>query len=131
MATVLLDTTVLIDLLRGRHGAVARLGSARQRGDMLTTTVVNVEEVARGLRAAEQESAGRLLAGLRLARLGTAEGIRAGTWRREHAERGVTLSQADCLIAAAALGAGATLATGNPKRFPMPELRLEHWPAGA
>ena len=44
--------------------------------------------------------------------------------------RGVTLSQADCLIAAAAMGAGAMLATGNPVHFPMKELVLEHWPVG-
>jgi predicted nucleic acid-binding protein len=43
---------------------------------------------------------------------------------------GVTLSQADCLIASAAVGAGARLATGNPKDFPMEELEVEHWPAG-
>jgi predicted nucleic acid-binding protein len=42
----------------------------------------------------------------------------------------VTLSQADCLIAAAARGVGARLATGNPKHFPMPELSTEHWPVG-
>jgi hypothetical protein len=24
----------------------------------------------------------------------------------------------------------ATLATGNPKDFPMPELKIEHWPVG-
>lgn len=131
MATVLLDTTVLIDLLRGRPDTVARLGELRRRGDRLTTTVINVEEIARGLRPAEREAAGRLLTGLRLARLDAEAGMRAGSWRREHAERGVTLSQADCLIAAAAVGAGATLATGNPKHFPMAELRLEHWPVGA
>jgi predicted nucleic acid-binding protein len=34
------------------------------------------------------------------------------------------------LIAAAAVGAGARLATGNPKHFPMDELEVEHWPAG-
>ena len=131
MATVLLDTTVLIDLLRGRPDTVARLGELRRRGDRLTTTVINVEEIARGLRPAEREAAGQLLTGLRLARLDAEAGMLAGTWRREHAERGVTLSQADCLIAAAAVRAGATLATGNPKHFPMAELRLEHWPAGA
>jgi hypothetical protein len=34
------------------------------------------------------------------------------------------------LIAAAAVGIGARLATGNLKHFPMPELDVEHWPAG-
>jgi predicted nucleic acid-binding protein len=42
----------------------------------------------------------------------------------------VTLAQADCLVAAAALSIGGRLATGNPKDFPMPELRIEHWPVG-
>ena len=44
--------------------------------------------------------------------------------------RGVTISQADALIAAAAHAIGGRLATGNPKHFPMPELTVEHWPAG-
>ena len=50
------------------------------------------------------------------------------TPRRDFARRGVTLSQADCLAAAAAVAVGARLATGNPKNFPMPEVVLEHWP---
>jgi predicted nucleic acid-binding protein len=48
-----------------------------------------------------------------------------------HAARGRTLTQADCLIAAAALTLGGQLATGNPKDFPMRELTVDHWPAGA
>jgi predicted nucleic acid-binding protein len=42
----------------------------------------------------------------------------------------VTLAQADCLVAAAALVVGGRLATGNPKDFPMAELAVEHWPVG-
>ena len=62
--------------------------------------------------------------------LGRAEARRAGAWRRQFAERGITLSQADCLIAAAAVEVGVPLATGNPKDFPMEELEVEHWPVG-
>lgn len=69
----------------------------------------------------------RLFGALRLAPLGLAEGIRAGTWRREFAERGVTLHQADCLIAAAAAGVGASLATANVADFPMSDVVVEHW----
>ena len=71
-----------------------------------------------------------LVAGLRLAPLGDVEGWRAGEWRRNFAARGVTLAQADCLIAAAAVSIGARLATGNPKDFSMPGLAVEHRPAG-
>lgn len=71
----------------------------------------------------------RLFNGLRLAPLGLTEGIRAGTWRREFAENGRTLHQADCLIAAAAAGIGAPLATANVDDFPMPDVVVEHWPS--
>ena len=72
----------------------------------------------------------RLLEPLQACALGELEGERAGAWRRDFAASGVTLSQADCLIAAAALGVGATLATANVRHYPMPELDVEHWPVG-
>jgi predicted nucleic acid-binding protein len=127
---LLLDTTVLIDVLRGR-GAATRVLGLRSSGDVPFVCCINVEEIWRGLRPGEEESAARLVGGLRIAPLGAGEGRRAGGWRREAAAMGVTLSQADCLIAAAAVGVGARLATGNPKHYPMEELAIEHWPAGA
>jgi predicted nucleic acid-binding protein len=127
---VLLDTTVLIDVLRGRVAAQRLLG-LRSSGEVPYVCCINVEEIWRGIRPGEEEQAGRLVEGLRLADLGLFEGRRAGRWRREAATRGTTLSQADCLIAAAAVGVRARLATGNPKHFPMEELDVEHWPAGA
>lgn len=129
MGAVLLDTTVLIDVLRGR-GAVGRLRGLRASGDLPVACAINVEEIVRGLRPGEEVPARSLVEGLRLAPLGDAEGWRAGVWRRDFAARGVTLSQADCLVAAAAVSIGARLATGNPKHFPMPGLTVEHWPAG-
>jgi len=130
VAACLLDTTVLIDALRGRRAA-HRIHDLRTRGDDVPhICAINVEEVIRGIRPGEDDAIRVLFKGLRLAPLGRQEGQRAGRWRREFAARGVTLSQADCLIAAAALGARARLVTGNPKHFPMKELTVEHWPAG-
>lgn len=131
MGAVLLDTTVVIDLLRGRAGAIAGLQALRAAGDDPCTSAITVEETVRGLRPREFEAAQGLFDGLRIIPIGRAEGWRAGDWRREHAARGHTLAQADCLIAAAAAGVGGRLATGNPKDFPMQELSVEHWPAGA
>lgn len=118
-------------MLRGRAGALDRLGALRRQGDTPYVCAVNVEEVARGIRAGDAESAQRLLAGLREAPLGPDEGWQAGAWRRQFAARGRTLAQSDCLIAAAARSVGARLATGNAKDFPMPDLVVEHWPVGA
>jgi predicted nucleic acid-binding protein len=131
VAAILLDTTVLIDLLRGGDDANRRLAALRAAGDDPYVCAVNVEETVRGLRPREHASAERLFAGLRIAPLGAAEGSRAGEWRREYARRGKTLAQADCLVAAASHAIGGRLATGNPKDFPMQELAVEHWPAGA
>lgn len=130
MAGLLLDTTVVIDLLRGRPGAARRLERARAVADDLHVCAVTVEEIHRGLRPGEERAAAALIDGLRTVPLGEREGRRAGEWRRGHAQRGTTLSQADCLVAAAAHELGGRLATGNPKDFPMPELTVEHWPVG-
>jgi predicted nucleic acid-binding protein len=130
MAASLLDTTVLIDALRGRPAA-DRVRQLRAAGDDVPyVSAINVEEIVRGLRDGEEAQVARLVDGLRLAPIARAEAERAGRWRRQFAARGVTLSQADCLIAAAALGVGARLITGNPKDFPMTELTVEHWPVG-
>jgi predicted nucleic acid-binding protein len=126
---LLLDTTVLIDALRGRPAA-ERVRGLREQGQLPWICAINVEEVLRGAREREEPLVLRFLEGLRLAPLGREEGVRAGRWRREHARKGVTLSQADCLIAATAVGIGARLATGNPKHFPMDGLDVEHWPVG-
>ena len=131
MAAILLDTTVLIDLLRGRPGAAGRLKTLREAGDQPHACAINVEEIVRGLRPEEEESVRSLFSGLWIVPLGADEGWRAGAWRRSFAARGQTLAQADCLVAAAALSIGGRLATGNPKDFPMPDLVIEHWPVGS
>ena len=115
MAAVLLDTTVVIDLLRGREEATARLRALRAAGDNGYVCAITVEETVRGLRPREHEAARQLFAGLRVVPLGEAEGWKAGEWRRAYTSRGRTLAQADCLVAAAALAIGGRLATANKK----------------
>ena len=127
MARLLLDSTVLIDALRGRPAA-ARVARLRREDTEPWVCVISVEEIWRGLHPREESVARRLFRGLRLAPLGVAEAIRAAEWRRDFARQGITLHQADCLIASAAVGVGANLATANTADFPMPGLTVEHWP---
>ncbi len=129
MSRLLLDSTVLIDALRGTPVA-ARVAGLRRTGTEPWVCAISVEEIWRGLRPTEEQAVQRLFAGLRFAPLGVAEGVRAGTWRCDYAKRGVTLHQADCLVAAAAVGIGARLATANIEDFPMDGLYVEHWPTG-
>lgn len=126
---VLFDSTVLIDYLRGRE-VVRRVEALERSSDVPATTGINVEEVARGLRPGEVAAARLLFRGLEILPLGQEVAWRAGTWRREFAASGITLSQADCLVAAAAWMSGAVLATGYPRHFPMEGVAVQHWPSG-
>ena len=124
-----LDSTVLIDYLRGRP-AVERVRALRETGDVPGTTAINAEEIIRGLRPAETEAATRLFAGLVVLPVDLAAAWQAGEWRRAFAERGISLHQADCLIAATTAVHGGALATGNPKDYPMPGMEVSDWPVG-
>jgi hypothetical protein len=120
---------VLIDVLRDGEAA-RRLRALHATEPPPLVCAINVYEVWRGARPREMDSIRRLIGALHTVPLTAREGELAGNWRRDFASRGVTLSQSDCLIAAAAVSAGARLATGNPKDFPLPGLEVEHWPTG-
>lgn len=122
----LLDSTVLIDFLRGAEHIRARLVT---RPSAFLTSAVVVDQVLRGIRPGEATSTHRLVDGLEVVSITKMEAILAARWRREFARAGVTLQQADCLIAACAVTHGVTLATANVKDFPMDELTVEHWPS--
>lgn len=133
MSKLLLDSTVLIDVLRGNEKVYIWIEEARSRSHELFTTPINVDEIFRGLRVEDEDEVNgieELFRWLPVAPLGKSEGEIAGTWRRQFAGKGITLDQGDCLIAACALSNDAAIATDNIKDFPMSELKLEHWPAG-
>src|SRR5438552_18402617 len=117
MSRLLLDSTVLIDALRGR-AAAPRLAGLRRVGTEPWVCAISIEEIWRGIRPREEAVARRLFNGLRVAPLGISEGLKAGASRREYARRGVTLNQADCLIAVAPVGVGPGLATANVRDVP-------------
>lgn len=118
---------MLVDAVRG--GASGdRIRLLVRDGIVPLVCAINVDELWRGAHGRVQEAAvERLLRGLRVVPLRAPEGERAGRWRRDFAARGITLGQADCLIAAAAMTLGARLATANVADFPMPEVVVEDW----
>ncbi|HST56054.1 MAG TPA: PIN domain-containing protein [Solirubrobacteraceae bacterium] len=123
--TLLVDTTVLIGVLRNHQPTVARLDAVR---DPPFVSAISVEELLRGARPHEHDATERLLEWMVVAEVGEREARQAAMWRNQYAALGRSLPQADTLIAACAHGRGATVATANLKDFPMEELRVEHWP---
>lgn len=121
-----IDTTVVIDVLRGSRSAMDWIASLDRR---LVASEVTRVEILRGLRsgergAAERGAAERAFAGLRWAALTEPIARRAGDlgrrWRRSHGSLGL----ADLVIAATAIELDAEFATSNVRHYPMfPGLR--------
>jgi predicted nucleic acid-binding protein len=119
---LLLDTSVLIDVLRRRHGRRELLAELARGGNTLATTALNVAEVHAGMRPDEEARTGEFLDALDCYQLTAAAGRLAGTLKNKYARRGRTLTLADSIIAAIAMERRCTLMTDNRKDFPMSEL---------
>lgn len=123
---LLLDTSVLIDLLRGDVADESVLDPAREP---VMISAVTVHEVLAGLRDGEDALTDAVLASFAVIPLGSAEAELSAQWRRAYRSRGLMLDLADTMIAATAAIRNVPLATGNVKDFPMQELRVEQWPS--
>jgi predicted nucleic acid-binding protein len=114
--SALLDTTVLIDLLRGSPAAREYLQGL---SSVPTCSELTRIEVWRGLRSGERAGAEQLFGKLRWRSLDESVARRAGElgrrWRRSHPG----VSVADLAIAATAELLALPLATTNVRHFPM------------
>src|SRR5271157_1468523 len=120
----LVDTTVLIDHLRGVVPARnLLLGGAREGVELWSAVVVRTEVLA-GMRATEKRATLQLLGLFRWLDI-TAEIVdRAGELARTYLKSHRSVDTIDYLIAACALQLNAELKTTNVRHFPMiPNLR--------
>jgi hypothetical protein len=115
--TFLLDTTVLIDLLRARKDRRDLLAELIESGHTLATAAINIGEVYAGMRPGEEARTEILLSSLECFPLTAAIARSAGKLKSEWARKGRTLSLADMIVAATALEHGSVLMTGNRKDF--------------
>jgi predicted nucleic acid-binding protein len=121
---LLLDTSILIDVLRLRNQRSAWLAELVRGGHSLSTTTLNIAELYAGMRPNEEARSERLLAGLELYELSGTSARLAGRLKNTWACKGHTLTLADTIVAAIAIEHGCALLTDNRKDFPMPEVEL-------
>ena len=125
---LLLDTTVLIDVLRGRQNRRVLLATLAAAGHTFATSAVNIGEVYAGMRASEEARTEAFLSTVDCYSVTGAIARRAGALKSTYARTGMTLKLADMMVAATALEHGLTLMTDNVKDFPVAELRLHPLP---
>ncbi len=119
---LLLDTTVLIDALRGREDRRRLLAELVESGYGLAISAMNVGEVYAGMRADEAVRTDAFLSSLECYPVTRGVAQKAAALKSAWAVRGRTLTLADMIVAATALEHGLTLMTDNRKDFPMPNM---------
>lgn len=121
--TFLLDTSVLIDHLRGHDGALQAVSQAAGRGERLICSVVTKVEVLAGVRPGEEAATRMLLDALDWVAVSDVLAERAGDLAARYLRSHPGVDPVDFIIAATTEEMGATLWTRNVKHFPMfPEL---------
>jgi predicted nucleic acid-binding protein len=121
---VLLDSTVLIDVLRGRKERRALLAGLVGAGWTLATSAANSGAIYGGMRRGEEEMTDMLLRTLECYPVSCSIARHAGDLQREWSRKGLTLTLVDMMVAATALEFDAALMTDNRKDFPMEDLRF-------
>ena len=121
----LLDTTFLIDYLRGDWAAVSKFGALFEAGDIPTINDIVVCELAAGSRHDPDPELEALLEPLEFIQPGPATALLAGRWRQRALRTGRTLSLADALIAASSFDCGATVLTRNARDFALTPVAVE------
>ncbi len=114
---MILDSDVIIEVLRGNSATVGWLRAQRAAGIALRYSPVSRAEIRAGSRPAERPAIGALFRSLTAisieASTGEVAGVQLAKYARSH---GVQMG--DALIAASAIESANDLATFNSKHFP-------------
>lgn len=122
---LILDSTFVIDHLKGSPEAGARWHRMFEEGDQPVVTEVVVCEVRAGLRDQDEPILERLLLPTEFVQPGRETALLAGRWRADIRATGRTLGLPDSLIAAAAFHLGGGVVTRNVRDFALTPVRIE------
>ncbi len=129
---LLLDTSILIDVLRLRNQRREWLAELVRGGHSLSTTTLNIAEIYAGMRPAEEGRTEALLSGLELYELDASSARLAGRLKNTWARKGHTLTLADTIVAAVAIERGLpTAVKGRKPESPLARTRECHRHSGA
>ena len=119
MGLIILDTSVLIDQLRGNRAVVAMIDEHLASGDQMGASLVTKVELIAGMRSHERRSVRMLLD--RLGWIDVTDPIAedAGALARRYARSHPGIGVVDFVIAATTRELEATLWTHNIRHFPM------------
>ena len=129
---VCLETSFLVDVLRGHRGAVARLQELQDSSESVTVAAPTLFELSEGAHLAEtsreRELILELLQSLTVLPLDSNSALEAGRVSASLVKQGEQIGQMDLLIGAIAMQHNERLLTKNARHFSrMPRLEVESY----
>jgi len=118
----IIDTDILIDLLRNEAKVVASLTEMEKKGYLLATTIINAFELYHGAYKSKRReknlaSTRNLLRRLIILRMGLVSAQNAGRIYAELETKGRPIGLRDSMVGAIALTRGYSIATRNVEHF--------------
>ena len=125
MAQYLLDTTTIIDHLRGDKKVNFYLEEIGTRGDIVGCCCINITETYTGMKDKEKEKTDKFIESLYYFGVTKEIAKLAGKLKQKYVKKGNTLATTDVIIAATAIAYGLILITKNVKHYPFSELEIK------
>ena len=118
------DTDIAIDYLMRRSYAKILLMRWTEDGLLAVSTITHLE-IHQGMKPGEEQDTIAFLDGFVSLPVDVPTARRAGALLRDLRAQGITVSIADAIVAATALGLGAPLLTNSTAHYPFPGLQVE------
>lgn len=123
MQTVLIDTDIAIDYLRGAPDA-KNLILPLWDNDAAYLSILSVYELYAGMKDNEKEDTENFIEACNIEPVTIQIAKKAGELYRKFRSQGITLTSLDCLINASAIIRGLKIATRNRDHYPNKEILL-------
>ncbi|MCL4418395.1 MAG: PIN domain-containing protein [Actinobacteria bacterium] len=124
MAKYLLDTTEVIQILRGDTNKKKLFEELIEKEGILGCCGITVGEVYYGMKESETRWTEAFFEGIEYYPISIEAAKLAGKWRKEYQKKGYMLTLNDTLIAAVCFFENAILLTDNKKHYPMREIKV-------
>jgi predicted nucleic acid-binding protein len=123
MAKVLVDTDVVIEVLRGTQDVIRTVRALWKKGNAIFCCPITIAEVYHGLRPDEMGETDRFFRSIECLPITKEAGAKAGEYLdKYHKTHGVELG--DDLVAAVCFSNKTRLYTLNKKHYPMKDIRM-------
>ncbi len=125
--TVLVDTDVAIDFLRGREYARSLLLPLWSE-NLAFISILSIYELYAGMRENEKDKTEDFMRAFQIEPVTVEVAREAGKIYRNYRQKGLTLTTADCIIAATARVRGHKIATNNTSHYPQKGILFRGFP---